>query len=1449
MIVGTTSVLSRALTQALRVAGAGVVVVLLLLPAMSARAQLVVNDSIPLEELVRKHFIGGGANVTNITGRGFPRSRGFFDGRNTNLGISEGIMLTSGWVGYAPGPNRWDDVGFAAFTGGDADLAMQISALTFDACVIEFDFVPYQDTVSFEYVFASEEYDEYVGSAFNDVFAFFISGPGITGKQNIARLPGTGTPVAINNVNHLTNTAWYVDNYPPPKGPANGGQTIEYDGFTKVLRAVSPVTPCQTYRLKLAISDVMDPILDSGVFLKSGSFNAGDAFDVVAIRDAFENGCQPGLFQVTRGGDISKPIAVTVQLLGDATEGTDYSTVNKTLNFLAGQTSIVVPIDALKDAVSDDYEMVILYIPDFCNTGLIRDTLYIREIPEVVITLTSDTLLCEGSQLLLRPGLRGGGGPFSFDWTPPGSTDTVLTLDPVIAGVYRFSVYDSLTGCLVTKDVTVRVDSLPVIDAGPDTLLCYGDSLRIGAIAYGGSAPFTYSWSPATWLSATDVAMPVAKPLRDITYVLRVVSAIGCVSYDSISIRIAEVLADAGPDTLVCRGVPVGIGRPASGGTPPYTYEWTPATGLTGSNVATPLALPDTSTTYVLRVTDSNGCEAVDSVRVNVSWVELDAGPDATVCPGETVTIGGIARWTHSPVTYAWTPTTGLDNPSSPRPNARPPRDMMYIVTATNARGCFDRDTVFVRVSDLFTDAGADITMCPGETRQLGATVRGGRAPYVFRWSPTTGLSDATILTPEVSPDTSTWYHLSVIDQSGCVVYDSVRVTVYPAPRIRVAAGGPTTLCTGDSITLEADVQMASYRWNTGATTRSIRVGAAGVYWLDGVTRDGCPVSSDTVTISVVDRPAPVISGPTVLCVGEEAVFATGDFGAALYQWTVTGGFIVDGQGTRSVRVRWDDAGSWSVRVDVVLGSALCRGDTILNVSVLPLPAPVISPGGPLTLCPGDSVVLAAPGGFADYEWSNGEKGERLVVRQAGRYSVTVVTAQGCRGSSPEVLVGMLPTPTPRLLLLTAPQVCEGDSMVVELPGDFASRRWNTGDTTGRLTLRASARVWAEVRSLDGCPGWSDTLDLRILPLPRPVIMADGPLEFCEGDSVRLTTTETYASWLWSNGVIDSFIVVRASGVYNVRVRNAEGCEAEAVALRVVVHPLPPKPVIGEQGSMLRASDAFAWQWFVDDAGVLRAVDGATERELRYEPGVWYRVRVETDFGCWALSDPYRVGRVASSTVGLPELEAAPGDRVIIPLRLLASEYLDEVGVRSYAARISFNHTMLVPVDGTPAGRIENGDRVIDIAADFSSGMQVLSELRFVATLGNAASTPLRIETFAWDNGTVQVTRIDGRFDMPICREGGERLVDGSGTLRLGPNHPNPFNATTIIEYEVIERGNTRMEVLDQLGRRVALLLHAEVEPGAYRVAFDAGALPSGLYWCVLHTPGATLARPLRLLK
>ena len=152
-------------------------------------------------------------------------------GTKSNIGISEGVLLTTGWVGFAVGPNTKDDISFAALAAGDPDLQQLVNALTFDAAVLQFDFVPYQDSVTFEYVFGSDEYTEYVGSPYNDVFAFFISGPGIAGKQNIALIPGTSTPVSINNVNHIFNTQYYVNNY--------GGMTVEYDGFTKVFRITS----------------------------------------------------------------------------------------------------------------------------------------------------------------------------------------------------------------------------------------------------------------------------------------------------------------------------------------------------------------------------------------------------------------------------------------------------------------------------------------------------------------------------------------------------------------------------------------------------------------------------------------------------------------------------------------------------------------------------------------------------------------------------------------------------------------------------------------------------------------------------------------------------------------------------------------------------------------------------------------------------------------------------------------------------------------------------------------------------------------------------------------------------------------------------------------------------------------------------------------------------------
>jgi hypothetical protein len=177
--------------------------------------QLVTNPGQSPVGLVQNVLLGPGVTVSNITYTGANTAISEFTATGTNLGISNGIVMTTGTIfdnGAGPqGPNNQSNAGIDNQTPGSALLASIITAgaATYNAATLEFDFIPYSDTVRFKYVFGSEEYPEYAppnNSSYNDVFGFFISGPGITGQQNIARLP-SGAIVSINSVNAITNSA------------------------------------------------------------------------------------------------------------------------------------------------------------------------------------------------------------------------------------------------------------------------------------------------------------------------------------------------------------------------------------------------------------------------------------------------------------------------------------------------------------------------------------------------------------------------------------------------------------------------------------------------------------------------------------------------------------------------------------------------------------------------------------------------------------------------------------------------------------------------------------------------------------------------------------------------------------------------------------------------------------------------------------------------------------------------------------------------------------------------------------------------------------------------------------------------------------------------------------------------------------------------------------------
>lgn len=219
---------------------------------------------------------GLGVSISNLTINCDSNAYGQFNG-SSELAITNGVVMSTGDA------NALADSS-AAFlatsnnTPGDSDLSALCGTITYDACVLEFDCVPTGDTLEFNFAFGSEEYPEFVGTSFNDVFAILLSGPGISGVQNVATIPG-GTPVAINNVNATSNSSYFYNNENPP------GIYIALDGFTLNLTAFAVVIPGSSYHFKIAIADASDFVFDSGVFLEAFSFrsNGGSESSIKSV--------------------------------------------------------------------------------------------------------------------------------------------------------------------------------------------------------------------------------------------------------------------------------------------------------------------------------------------------------------------------------------------------------------------------------------------------------------------------------------------------------------------------------------------------------------------------------------------------------------------------------------------------------------------------------------------------------------------------------------------------------------------------------------------------------------------------------------------------------------------------------------------------------------------------------------------------------------------------------------------------------------------------------------------------------------------------------------------------------------------------------------------------------------------------------------------------------------
>jgi outer membrane protein OmpA-like peptidoglycan-associated protein len=275
-----------------------IIIVLITLVSTHGHGQIRVDNSDSIAYYVRNVLIGSGIEVNNIKHTGMSGSVGQFEANKSIIGVSGGLVISTGNADSIVGPNnsgRYTSKGeypqtangVRAMKKGDKDLKKIGRSSVNDMTIIEFDFIPINNKLEFNYVFASEEYIEYVGTGYNDVFGFFLSGPGIKKKVNLAILPNTRTPITINTINHIKNKKYFRRNTIPsgklkklltPKKVMQSYQQLhdklQFDGLTTVLKVQYDVIPYKVYHIKIAIADIGDHSYDSAVFLEGNSFSS-----------------------------------------------------------------------------------------------------------------------------------------------------------------------------------------------------------------------------------------------------------------------------------------------------------------------------------------------------------------------------------------------------------------------------------------------------------------------------------------------------------------------------------------------------------------------------------------------------------------------------------------------------------------------------------------------------------------------------------------------------------------------------------------------------------------------------------------------------------------------------------------------------------------------------------------------------------------------------------------------------------------------------------------------------------------------------------------------------------------------------------------------------------------------------------------------------------------------
>ena len=673
-----------------------------------------------------------------------------------------------------------------------------------------------------------------------------------------------------------------------------------------------------------------------------------------------------------------------------------------------------------------------------------------------------------------------------------------------------------------TAHATVIVHSCLTISLGNDTAICKGKNIVLGGTptATGGSAPYTYIWSPTVSLNAGNIANPTATPDTTTRYSVTVTDINTCSATASINITVKPLptptitlssaqICTGGSDTIF-----------AGGG---VSYLWS-----TSATTDTIIVAPGTSTPYSVTVTDVNHCTATTTKTViaNPPPTPPVTLTSAQICSGSKDTLiasGGT--------TYLWSNTLTTDTII-----VSPTSTSTYSVTVTDIHHCTASVTKTVTVipSPIAAITPTSAQICIGNSDTLTAASGGTN----YAWS--TSVNTTAII---VSPTTTTTpYSVTVTGSSGCTASASFTVTVNPLPTPAVSLTS-VQICSGSKDTLIGGGG-SRYTWNNSANTDTIIVSPTNTTTYSVTVTDTNSCSATLSKTVIVNQPPTatmtLLSGQ--ICLGNKDTLIAG--GGLSYVWS-------NSATTDSIIVSPTTNTRYSV---TVTDANHCIDSVTRTVIVNPLPTPVITPS-PAQICIGRSDTLTGSGGVS-YQWNNASNANPIVVSPStnSTYAVTVTDANSCSATASQaVIVNPLPTPG---ISLTSTQICSGNIDTLIASGGI-SYVWSNAATTDTtfVSPTTTTQYIVTVTDANSC---TDTISKTLIVTPLPVVViTQTSAQVCIGNQDTLTASGG-GTYVWSNAANTASIVVSppATASYTVTVTGVNTCTATGTA-SVIVIPLP----------------------------------------------------------------------------------------------------------------------------------------------------------------------------------------------------------------------------------------------------------------------------------------------------